>query len=235
MLRDDSMEPALLDFGVGWPIGAAVIGNDLTAEQGRGTTVDERSDLYSLGQILLLLLYDLLPHPPTPPGKVPPLRTEKEIFQPLLECALGPDAAQRYASCPEFAEALAALPPEQIEAVVKNCEEVLIREGELTKLAEKTEPNTAVPVKPEEAPEPAGDELALDLREPDEGAPIEDLVADEGLVEQEDLGAKEGLVANSDDRIEPKATRQFEWTAVLPWALAGLVVMGALLMMLQPV
>ncbi len=241
MLRDDSMEPALLDFGVGWPIGAAVIGNDLTAEQGRGTTVDERSDLYSLGQILLLLLYDLLPHPPTPPGKVPQLRTELEIFQPLLECTLGPDAAQRYASCTEFAEALAALPPEQIEAVVKNCEEVLIREGELTKLAEKTEPNTAVPVKPEEAPEPAGDELALDLREPDEGAPIEDLVADEGLVEkedlveQEDLGAKEGLVANSDDRIEPKATRQFEWTAVLPWALAGLVVMGALLMMLQPV
>src|SRR5690625_6038642 len=94
MLRDDSMEPSLLDFGVGWPIGAAVIGNDLTAEQGRGTAVDERSDLYSLGQILLLLLYDLLPHPPTPPGKVPQLRPELEIFQPLLECTLGPDAAR---------------------------------------------------------------------------------------------------------------------------------------------
>src|SRR5690625_7811672 len=68
MLRDDSMEPALLDFNMGWPIGAAVIGNDLAAEQGRGPAVDGPSDLLSLGQIPVLLVDDLVPHPPAAPG-----------------------------------------------------------------------------------------------------------------------------------------------------------------------
>ena len=222
MLHSDSGHPVVLDFGVGWPMGTAASESDVSAEHGYGGIVDERTDLFSLGQMLLLLLYDLLPHPPTQPGKVPQLRPELEIFQPLLDGSLGLDSEQRYKSCAEFAVALRAISAEQISTVVKSCEEVLMREGEVLKDAAKAESDTDAPLKLKAEPQPESElpkvELELGLTEPDMEAP-----------------AEEGLAARPDERLEPSATSKPLWgAAVLPWALALIVVLGALLMMLQP-
>lgn len=219
MLRNDSGQPVVLDFGVGWSAGAAVNRHGLNPEQGHGAVADEGSDLYSLGQMLLLLLHDLLLHAPTPPGEVPQLRPELAIFQPLLDSTLGPDSEQRYKSSAEFADALGGLSPEHLNVVVKSCEEALMREGEASTSATNAEPNADAPIKSEAAlpPETELPEVELDRAEPDmEEVPME------------------GLAAHPDERIEPKAARKPGWGAMLPWALALLVVLGALLVMLQP-
>lgn len=218
MLHSDTGQPVVLDFGVGWPTGSAAGVSDLSPEQGRGSIVDERTDLYGLGRMLLLLLCDLLPHPPTLPGEVPQLRPELELFQPLLDGALAPEPEQRYKNCAEFAEALGALSAEQINAVIKSCEEVLMREGEVSQSAAKAEQDTCAPVKSQADVQTQVElpRVELDLAEPDKEVPVE------------------GLTAHTDDRIEPRAARKLGWGAVLPWALALLVVLGALFIMLQP-
>jgi serine/threonine protein kinase len=122
---------ALIDFGLAKHIevdlemtGAGEIFGTpyyMSPEQGHGHSLDERSDLYSLGVIFYEMLTGKKPFlAPTPMGVIylhgnaprPQLSGELSVYQPLLSKLLAIEPAQRFSSARELlAEAM------QLEAV----------------------------------------------------------------------------------------------------------------------
>ncbi|MDQ2077919.1 serine/threonine-protein kinase [Marinimicrobium sp. ABcell2] len=234
ILHAEDSRPMVLDFGMGWSAGTDADWNTyLSPEQREGGALDERSDVYSLGRVLLLLLHDLLPHPPMRPGESPQLRPELEFFQPLIDRTLAPNPEDRYGSCAEFAHALSTITLTQLQAVMSACEEALMREGEedRSKSASREEQSAGEQV-PGETPDQtqAQEEVPpFDLDMPEaEGQKLDVAEVDELNV------AEPGLAAQPEDRIEPEGGQASRLGTVLPWALALVVVMGTLLIMLLP-
>ncbi len=98
----------------------------MSPEQARGETLDNRSDLYSLGVIFYELLTARLPFPRckpmeyishhinTPPFKVTERRPDLNLpaeLDPIMSRALEKDRGERFQSAREFAEALQSLLP----------------------------------------------------------------------------------------------------------------------------
>jgi hypothetical protein len=127
MLRtDDSL--ALIDFGVAKQMAATV---DMTAagtifgtpyymspEQGHGETVDERSDLYSLGVIFYELLTQRRPYSGTTPmnviyqhrnSPIPDLPAEVAWLEPVVHRLLAKQPKHRYQSAAELISSLGLL------------------------------------------------------------------------------------------------------------------------------
>ncbi|GAB3093915.1 hypothetical protein GCM10027217_06380 [Pseudomaricurvus hydrocarbonicus] len=133
MLHADDGRAVLMDFGIarpaGWPLGMTQTGTAIgtphymSPEQARGLEIDPRSDLYSLGVVLYLLLEGRVPydadsavavgikHVAEP---VPRLRAELKLFQPIINKALAKDPDSRYQTGKAFIRALDDLPPGEI-------------------------------------------------------------------------------------------------------------------------
>jgi serine/threonine protein kinase len=128
MLRDDGTV-ALIDFGIsrsahvnketadGPP---TITGTPyyMSPEQARGSSTDERTDLYALGVILYQMLTGEKPYTGDTPeaileqhcnAPVPRLPSRLALYQPLLDRMLAKDATQRLSSARELLEAIDAL------------------------------------------------------------------------------------------------------------------------------
>lgn len=136
MLHADDGRAVLMDFGIARPSGAAggmtqtgtTMGTPhyMSPEQARGWEVDPRSDLYSLGIVLYLLLVGRVPFDADSPVAVgvqhvsepiPLLSPELAVFQPILNQILAKDPEQRYQSGEQLIAALDALPADELEAL----------------------------------------------------------------------------------------------------------------------
>lgn len=134
MLHADDGRAVLMDFGIARPSGTAAgmtqtgttMGTPhyMSPEQARGWEVDSRSDLYSLGIVLYLLLVGRVPFDADSPVAVgvlhvsepiPLLPQDLAIFQPILNQILAKDPEQRYQSGEQLVTALEALPTEELE------------------------------------------------------------------------------------------------------------------------
>ena len=136
MLHCDDGRALLMDFGIakvadhvsdmtqtGTAIGTP---HYMSPEQAKGLSVDSRSDLYSLGVVLYLLLTGYVPfdaesavavgikHVSEP---IPLLPSHLGIFQPIIDKALAKDPAERYQQGGEIIKALSAITPTRLDAI----------------------------------------------------------------------------------------------------------------------
>lgn len=136
MLHAEDGRAVLMDFGIARPSGGlagmtqtgTTLGTPhyMSPEQARGWGVDPRSDLYSLGVVLYLLLVGRVPfdadsavavgvqHVSEP---VPRLPWELRVFQPILDRVLAKNPEHRYQSGGDFVTALDALPQDELESL----------------------------------------------------------------------------------------------------------------------
>jgi serine/threonine protein kinase len=126
MLRTEE-QLALIDFGMAKQ---AALQMDLTdkglifgtphymsPEQGHGERLDPRSDLYSLGVVLYEMLTGDKPYRADNPmtvlymhrnAPIPRLDARLALLQPLLDCLMAKQCADRYADAPAAARAIGA-------------------------------------------------------------------------------------------------------------------------------
>ncbi len=134
MLHAEDGRAVLMDFGIARPSGGlagmtqtgTTLGTPhyMSPEQARGWGVDPRSDLYSLGVVLYLLLVGRVPfdadsavavgvqHVSEPAPKLP---AELAVFQSVLDCVLAKNPEHRYQNGGELVDALDALPKSELE------------------------------------------------------------------------------------------------------------------------
>lgn len=109
-------------------------------EQMRGEILDSRSDLYSLGALLFLLLTDDLPftaaslvanNDANPRQPFPHLPEHLQAFQPILDRLLNSQRAARYQRASECIADLGALPESAVRKAIEGFELSLVQEREL--------------------------------------------------------------------------------------------------------
>ena len=136
MLHNEDARAVLMDFGIaraaeedssmtrtGTAIGTP---HYMSPEQAKGTAVDSRSDIYSLGVVFYLLLEGHMPfdadsavavgikHLTEP---VPRLRDSLRIFQQIIDRALAKDPAERYQTGAAMIADLQKITAEDLEAI----------------------------------------------------------------------------------------------------------------------
>lgn len=136
MLHDDDGRAVLMDFGIARIVDqtssmtqtGTTVGTPhyMSPEHARGAPVDSRSDLYSLGVVLFLLLCGRLPYDSDSAvsigvkhisEQIPLLPRHLVAFQPIVDRILAKDPDERYQTGAEFIDALEQLTPEMLVAI----------------------------------------------------------------------------------------------------------------------
>lgn len=129
-----SMTPEVFD-SVGTPVAA----HFASPEQLQGKALDPRSDLYSLGVILFLLLADYLPFEgatldelsaQSSRATAPQLPEHLLAFQPIINRLLTSNIQTRYNTATECIAELGSLPESVIHQAVAGFERILLQQGE---------------------------------------------------------------------------------------------------------
>ncbi|WP_347331905.1 serine/threonine-protein kinase [Marinimicrobium locisalis] len=147
MLHNDDGRAVLMDFGIARVIDqtssmtqtGTTVGTPhyMSPEHARGAPVDTRSDLYSLGVVLFLLLCGRLPYDSDSAVSIGVKHVSEEIprvprhlvaFQPIIDRILAKSPDERYQSGEKFIEALDQLTPEMLVAMEQEGERALYEE-----------------------------------------------------------------------------------------------------------
>lgn len=150
-------------------------------EARRGAAVDSRTDIYSLGKVLLLLVCGQFPRLQADlergakvggqGGAEWQLPPELAVFQPILTRALAEEAAERYQGGAEMVQALASISREQLQRAVTASEQALMRDGEASSpatarpTAERPQKSMVEAEKSEEVMETANAATGQDIHE----------------------------------------------------------------------
>lgn len=136
MLHEDGTRAVLMDFGIARPADGnssmtqtgTAIGTPhyMSPEQAKGKAVDGRSDIYSLGVVLYLLLKGQVPYDAESAVAVgikhvsepiPRLSSSLEVFQPIIDKVLAKDPEQRYQTGIELIKALDGISDADLSAI----------------------------------------------------------------------------------------------------------------------
>lgn len=169
MLHEEDGRAVLMDFGIakisdtasGMTQTGTAIGTPhyMSPEQAKGLSVDGRSDLYSLGVVLFLLLSGYVPFDAESAvsvgikhvsEEVPQLPAHIGVFQNIIDKALAKDPEQRFQTGGELIAALSAITETRLQAIddvakemAQSCEAIV--DAEALAPDAKTEVNTALP------------------------------------------------------------------------------------------
>lgn len=169
MLHEEDGRAVLMDFGIakisdtasGMTQTGTAIGTPhyMSPEQAKGLSVDGRSDLYSLGVVLFLLLTGYVPFDAESAvsvgikhvsEEVPQLPAHIGVFQNIIDKALAKDPEQRFQTGGELIAALSAITETRLQAIddvakemAQSCEANV--DAEALAPDAKTEVNTALP------------------------------------------------------------------------------------------
>ncbi len=230
MLHEEDSRAILMDFGIarsaqacsGMTQTGTAIGTPhyMSPEQARGKAVDVRSDLYSLGVVLYLLLEGRVPYDADSAvavgikhvsAPIPTLKKGLSRIQPVIDKVLAKDPAQRYQSGDELItdlEAISDAELEQMEAIVTAVETELVLDTDedaptvISPRVSETDRTRASKVEPLSA----GSGILVTTGEP-EGDGVSDEIAT----------AHEFLAVSEDDRTE--RSLQVEGGSSAPWLL----------------
>ncbi len=138
MLRDEDGRAVLMDFGIARPSDVAsgmtqvgtTVGTPhyMSPEQARGDKVDNRSDLYSLGVVLFLLISGDVPFDAESAvavgimhvsERIPRLPDHLKAFQPVIDRVLAKKPTERYQTGSELIAALDAIPQEALDEAAR--------------------------------------------------------------------------------------------------------------------
>lgn len=169
MLHEEDGRAVLMDFGIakiadtvsGMTQTGTAIGTPhyMSPEQAKGLSVDGRSDLYSLGVVLFLLLSGYVPFDAESAvsvgikhvsEEIPQLPSHIGVFQNIIDKALAKDPEQRFQTGGELIAALSAITETRLQAiddvakeVAQSCEASV--DADALAADAKTEVNTALP------------------------------------------------------------------------------------------
>ena len=138
MLHEEDGRAILMDFGIARPSDTAsgmtqvgiAIGTPhyMSPEQAKGLSVDPRSDLYSLGVVLFLLVTGAVPYDGESAvvvgimhisEDIPCLPPYLEVFQPIIDKIMAKNPERRYQTGAEFIAALDAIPAHVLASVAE--------------------------------------------------------------------------------------------------------------------
>ncbi len=138
MLHEEDGRAVLMDFGIARPSDTAsgmtqvgiAIGTPhyMSPEQAKGLSVDPRSDLYSLGVVLFLLVTGAVPYDGESAvvvgimhisEDIPCLPPYLEVFQPIIDKIMAKNPERRYQTGAEFIAALDAIPAHVLASVAE--------------------------------------------------------------------------------------------------------------------
>jgi serine/threonine protein kinase/tetratricopeptide (TPR) repeat protein len=136
MIRQSDGHVVLTDFGIargdevthGMTQTGRAIGTPhyMSPEQTKGVQVDPRSDIYSLGVVLYLMLSGHVPYDADSAiavgikhlsAPIPQLPPDMKIFQSIINNCLSKNPEHRYQTAGELIAALDAIPPQAIQAI----------------------------------------------------------------------------------------------------------------------
>jgi serine/threonine protein kinase len=169
MLHEEDGRAVLMDFGIakiadtvsGMTQTGTAIGTPhyMSPEQAKGLSVDGRSDLYSLGVVLFLLLSGYVPFDAESAvsvgikhvsEEIPQLPAHIGVFQNIIDKALAKDPEQRFQTGGELIAALSAITETRLQAIddvakelAQSCEASV--DADALPPDAKTEVNTALP------------------------------------------------------------------------------------------
>ncbi len=240
MLHAEDGRAVLMDFGIARPselntgmtqTGTAIgTPHYMSPEQARGQDVDPRSDLYSLGVVLFLLLAGHVPYDADSAVAVgikhvaepiPLLPTQLQIFQSIINKALSKEPEHRFQTGAEFVAALDTISDSELREIEQIVEQSKLRQRDLEAQVDTEAPTVvsgAVDM-PNRSPESDGIQAAL---------ASSDKRTSHGAVNAEVLGVEATDAESSEGSAEAQSSAEASHgVSVWPWV-AGLLVAGGI-------
>ncbi|MAZ89344.1 MAG: hypothetical protein CL693_17070 [Cellvibrionaceae bacterium] len=241
MLHAEDGRAVLMDFGIARPselntgmtqTGTAIgTPHYMSPEQARGQDVDPRSDLYSLGVVLFLLLAGHVPYDADSAVAVgikhvaepiPLLPSELQIFQSIINKALSKEPAHRFQNGAEFVAALDTISESELREIEQIVERSQLHHRDLEAQVDTDAPTviSEALVAPGDVPASGGVKSAFT-------GSVNNPVSEPVKLPSSDVKTDPDVEASEDNSAIDELTETQHRASVWPWV-AGLLVAGGI-------